>query len=493
MTNPFDRQAQCPSCGAPMIFKFAGARAQVCKHCKFVVARTDRGLVGVGRVADLVDIPTPLQLGVTGRWGGEPFVVDGRVQLDRAGAPGAPWQEIFIAFPNSGRWCWVAAAQGRWYSTSEVQVPPGACPPMNALRPGGSIQLGPHGTWQVAEVGRRRVVSGEGEMPSVAAPGVVTGYADLGGPNGAFGTIDYGDGREPPKLYLGRQIDPAVMQLDSGAPVEAAEAKSEALACPNCGGNLPIIAPGSAERIVCRYCGTASDLQQGALRALGPSPKPPQQPYVPLGAEGTLRGNRVICIGFVIRGCTVEGERYRWREYLLYAGPRVGYLWLMEEDGQWQLVTPIPPGEVQVQGGAFYKGRRYSLKQSVRADVEFVIGEFYWKVEIGESVQATEYEGPGGKVSVEQAPTEVTYSFCERLPPAELAQAFGLARPPSAAFSGGGDDVLPGTTGSSIITILVIVFIVFILIGMASCGGCAGGGGSYGTSGGFGSPSFGGK
>ena len=43
-----------------MTFKFAGARAQVCKYCKFLVARTDRGLVRVGQVADLVEIPSPL-------------------------------------------------------------------------------------------------------------------------------------------------------------------------------------------------------------------------------------------------------------------------------------------------------------------------------------------------------------------------------------------------------------------------------------------------
>lgn len=474
-----------------MTFKFAGAAAQVCKHCKFVVARTDRNLVAVGRVADLVDIPTPLQLGVSGRWGGEVFVVDGRVQLDRAGAPGAPWQEIFIAFPNTGRWCWVAAAQGRWYSTSEVPLPPGGVPPHGSLRPGHQVQLGPHGVWQVAEVGRRRVISGEGEMPSVAAPGAVTGFADIAGPNGAFGTIDYGDGREAPKLYLGAQIDPAVMQLDSGAPLEAAEAKAEALACPNCGGNLPIIVPGSAERIICRYCGTASDVKQGALQALGPSPRPPMEPYVPLGAEGTLKGMRVMCIGFVIRGCTVEGERYRWREYLLYAGPRVGYLWLMEEDGAWQFVTPIPPGEVQVSGqSATYGGNHYSFKQSVQADVEYVVGEFYWKVEIGERVRATEFQGPGGKVSVEQAPTEVTHAFCAPLSGEELATAFGLQKP------AGGDIVAAGGgCGQIAVTIIVIGFILFLLIAMASCGSCGGGGGSYGTSGGVGvgSPGFGGK
>lgn len=480
-----DRQAACPSCGAPLTFRFAGAAAQVCKHCNFVVARTDRNLVAVGRMADLVEIPSPLQLNATGRWNGEPFVVDGRVQLDRASAPGAPWQEFFIAFPQSGRWCWVAAAQGRWYSTSEVDLPPEGLPPIGSLRAGMRIQLGGHGAWTVAEVGQRRVIAGEGEMPHVAAPGAPTGFADIGGPNGAFGTIDYGDGRDiPPKLYLGQQIDPAVMQLDSGAPMQAPEAQVTALACPNCGGNLPIAAPGTSERIVCRYCGMTSDLRQGALIALAPAPRPPIEPYIPLGAEGTLRGMHVLCIGFVIRGCTVEGERYRWREYLLYAGARVGYLWLMEEDGAWSFVSPIPPGEVMIAGStAVLRGNSYSFKQSVRAEVEFVIGEFYWKVEIGEAVRATEYEGPGGKVSVEQTPEEVTYSFCESQSRKEIASAFNLASPPRAESGG---------TGSSMYGTLIVVAIVLVIIVLICASDCGGSGGGGSTGGFIGVPSFGG-
>src|SRR5262249_33459176 len=152
--------------------------------------------------------------------------------------------------------------------------------------------------------------------------------------------------------------------------------------------------------------------------------------------------------------------RYRWREYLLYAGPRVGYLWLMEEDGAWQLVTPIPPGEVQATGHlASFRGSSYGFKQSVQAEVEYVIGEFYWKVEIGERVRATEYEGPGGKLSVEEAPSEVTYSFCERLPRGELAAAFGLRAPPGAAFASGGAS---GGGANPVMTILVLAFILFI-------------------------------
>ena len=274
------------------------------------------------------------------------------------------------------------------------------------------------------------------------------------------------------------------MTLDSGTPMQAAEAKVTSVVCPNCGGNLPLVTPGQTERVVCRYCGMASDLAQGALKALGPAPKPPIEPYIALGTEGGLRGNSVICIGFTIRGCTVDGERYRWREYLLYAGSRVGYLWLMEEDGAWWLITPIPPGEVAVSGGsALYRQTPYNFKQSVRAETEYVVGEFYWKVEIGEAVQATEYEGPGGKVSVEQDAKEVTYSFCEPLPPNELATAFGIKAP------SGGTAASSSGSGCGTIIVIVIVIIILILV-LSDCGGCGGsssGGGVF-----IGGPSYGG-
>ncbi len=462
-----------------MVFRFAGAVAQVCKHCSFVVARTDRSLEPIGRMGDLVDIPTPLVLGATGRWGNEAFVVEGRVQMDRAGAPGAPWQEIFVAFPASGRWCWVAYAQGRWYATSEAPRPPHV-PPWSRMRPGARIELKGLGTFTVAEAGRRRVIAAEGELPEVPAPGAVTMFADIGAPGGRFGTIDYGDGSKPPVIFLGSQIDPASFVLDSGVPLAPAEAKVTEVRCPSCGGNLPIVAAQTTERVVCRYCGMASDLNAGVMRALRPAPRPPQLPYIPLGAEGHLRGLRVICIAFLIRGCTVEGERYRWREYLIYAGPSVGYVWLMEEDNAWSFVTTIPPGEVQDNGSMVtYRGQAYALKQSVRASVEHVVGELYWRVEIGETVQAAEYVGPGGKVSVEKAETEVTTSFVASMSGAEVAAAFRLAPPPRPSMASS------PTQLNVYVTIALVIFFLFV----AFASDCEGGGGYVPG----GSPSFGGK
>jgi hypothetical protein len=463
-----------------MTFKFAGARAQVCKYCKFLVARTDRGLSSLGHMADLVEIPSALAVGFGGYWGGKRFEVEGRVQLDRVGAASAPWQEFFITLPESGAGYWIASAQGRWYWTQEVRPAP-QLPSLGMLHPGAPVMLPGAGPVTITEVGRRRTVSAEGELPNVAPPGAVTPFADFGGAGGVFGTLDYGDGQSiAPALFLGKQFDPATFKLDSGTPLDAPAAEVKECTCPTCGGSLPLASPGTTERIVCRYCGAISDLRQGHLSVLGQAPKPPVQPYIPLGSVGTLRGKQVTMIGFVMRGTWVDGEHYGWREYLLYAGPSDGYVWLTEEDDKWQLVMPVPPADVQFAGDtALMAGKRYRFKQSVHAQVDYVVGEFYWKVAIGESVEATEYKGPDGIVSVERDSNEVNTSFCYPMKASDIGRAFNIAPPPSMSFVTDGDPERASKKIRQIVTIVVILVIIVILISaMDDCDG-GGSGGVY--------------
>ena len=488
-----DRQAPCPSCASPVTFKFAGARSVVCEFCNAVVARTDRGYEMQGRMAALLELPSNIDHGSEGDWGGQRFECTGRIQLDRVGQASAPWQEFMLWFPHSDQTTWVAKAQGKWYATSEVHQPP-PLPAYQSLRPGGQVNLGQYGTFVVAEVSQRKVVAGSGSLPNVPKPGVVTTYADISGQGGQFGTIDYGDGSEPAVLYMGKQFDPAEISLDSGFPIDQPQAETASCECPSCGANLPIQSQ-QTERVVCQYCGTASDLNQGNLSALGPSPKPPIAPYIPIGAKGNFRGADYVLVGFMIRSCFVEGVQYSWREYLLFGGESVGYRWLMEEDGKWSFVESLEAGEVMDSGNsASFRGAMYSFKQQVQANVDYVIGEFYWKVEIGESVEATEFQGPGGKVSRERSPREVVYTFVSNVNPSELA-AFGVAPPPApfggfgggggGSFGGGGNNFITedGELGPLGMVVLAVVLIcICLILSMGDCGG---------TGGTFGGPSFG--
>ena len=56
--------ANCPSCGAPVEFKSGQSIVVICNYCHSAVARTDRGLQDVGKVAELVETSSPLDVGL---------------------------------------------------------------------------------------------------------------------------------------------------------------------------------------------------------------------------------------------------------------------------------------------------------------------------------------------------------------------------------------------------------------------------------------------
>ncbi len=373
------------------------------------------------------------------------FRVAGRMQYDRADAPGAPWQEFYLELDGGAHWAWLASAQGNWYMMSLYEHPL-VLPTLAQAAPGVTLRLAGGELFTITERSARRPISAEGELPFPFEPGVVESYADLSGAvGGAFGTLDYGstqaaqsrtEAPPPPQVYFGRRIDPRAIAVDgssTGGAMAAPAAALTALKCPGCSGDLPLAAPDRTERVVCRYCGTLSDVNQGALYALKKLPLPTTQPMIALGSMGTLRGQEVTVVGFMERGTTDEDDdRYRWREYLLYAAPGAGgpggFVFLLEEDGRWEHIVPIGTGELGRPDPEtrLFRNQTFRLKQSVVADVESVLGEFYWKVEVGETVQSTEWEGPKrAKVSEEQNLVEISCSLSSPIVPAELRHAFG--------------------------------------------------------------------
>src|SRR5687767_1319984 len=109
-------QAICPGCGAEVVFA-TGAPLRVCDHCNSVVARGDRDVENLGKVVDLVDTRSPLELYQSGTYRDARFTLVGRTQL--AHAKGGLWDEWYAAF-DDGRWGWLAEAEGRFYMTFTV-------------------------------------------------------------------------------------------------------------------------------------------------------------------------------------------------------------------------------------------------------------------------------------------------------------------------------------------------------------------------------------
>ncbi|NOY90702.1 MAG: DUF4178 domain-containing protein [Deltaproteobacteria bacterium] len=417
------RKGACPNCGGPIEFKLGSAGAQICPYCRHSIVRTDREFSSLGKVADLVPTTPGMSVGDRGSVEGNEFVVGGRLQLDHGAGP---WDEWYIEFSDR-RWAWMAQAQGRWYVTSEV--PAEGLPAYQTMAPGQSGVLPGAGSasWTVGERGESVLVSAEGELPLPTTPGERGFYVDLSSPGGGYATIDYGDGNEAPRLYVGRSVPAESVVLTKKAIGPRAEQKVDLgkLSCPVCGAPVPLAVPASTERAACQSCHSLLDLSQGNLKLLAQQSAPRREPALPIGSKGTLDGEELLCIGFMIRSTWVDGERFEWLEHLLYC--EGGYRWLVEDSGHFTYVKSIEPGEANVAGlTAKYRGKLYRLFSQVEGTVEYVLGEFYWKVNVGDSAALADYIAPPRILSTERTPRELNISEGRYVSGKELHAAFGV-------------------------------------------------------------------
>ncbi|MFL6248848.1 MAG: DUF4178 domain-containing protein [Thermoanaerobaculia bacterium] len=455
--------ANCPSCGAPITFAIGSSAVVVCSHCNSVVARTDRGLESHGQVADLIDTDSPIRTGVAGKYKGNGFRITGRTQLRHQA--GGVWDEWYAAF-DDGRWGWVAEAQGRFYVTFQVAAD---APRLEELQLGAPVHA--VDGLVAAEIGEAKVISAEGELPWSPKPGGVYAYADLTGDDQRFATIDYSE--EPPIVFKGKESSLAELGIaESDLPGGGKRITTTALNCPNCGGALELRAPDQAERIWCPYCGAGLDVTRGKLKMFGLLKKKRVEPAIPLGSSGTIEGDVYVISGFMQRAVKFDIEYY-WTEYLLYNRAK-GYRWLVHSDDHWSFVTPLRPGEVQdpstvsyIAKSVYYDGRTYKLFQEATAKVTYVVGEFYWRVAVGESVDTVDYIAPPFGISKEVTTSgarELSYSHARYMFTDEVAQAFNvrdLTRPtivgPMQPFTG-------PRLGKTWVTMLMLLLLTAIVL-----------------------------
>ena len=501
----------CPNCGSSIEFRAGSSLSLVCKYCKHVVVRTDRDLQNLGRVADVAFSDAALSPGDSGTFRGRSFSIEGRLVLQHP--QGGTWEEYFAVFSDAGRQnnAWISEAQGFWQVVSAVEV---QAPPIQSLQPQMQVPLGQYGIFVVGEKNEGTFLSGEGELPFAAAPGTKRLFVDLSAAGGGWASIDYGDGTKAPQVYVGVQTTLAEFQIrERGGDRPVAKIATKAITCGSCGAPLPVLSPGT-ERAACVHCNAITDvkLQQVVAR----QGQARERPSIALGTKGILpvpdaRGlsnAEWTVLGYVERSTGAMGgdDWFGWQEYLLY-NVQHGYRWLVFDEGVFYLVTPLAAGDIDASRAPLFvrmNNVHFRQRNQQQARVDFVLGEFYWKVEVGETVWAEDFENGRQIISSEKNQTEISWSHGVVVPTPVVAQAFGYQPkataygvPEAAAFGGGGNFIAP-SGGMSSGLVIAIVLIVILVLAMASCGACAGGGGSGSSSGfrgvgGSSSGGFGGK
>ncbi len=428
--------ANCPQCGAQVKFHAAASVLAVCEYCTATLMRHGEALEHIGKMAELQDDPTLIQIGSEGVYQGVHFGVIGRIQMRyEAGL----WNEWHIMFDDM-KTGWLGEAAGEFYVTFEQPVAL-APPPFNAINVEDKIDIGGR-FYTVTNLESATCIAGQGELPFSVGPGYAAPVVDLQ-LDDAFATIDYSDADDGiTRVYVGERINARDLKLGNlrdprDAPdVLAPKHKAEAFNCPSCAAPFAL-SSGKIQTYGCASCGSILDTSDKKVQLVAKAQEAMSYPLrIALGAKGKfksaldLAGKPVSnpeweAIGHMRRA---SDAGFSWSEYLLF-NPEAGYAWLSESDGHWSLSRNVEKIPKVLGLNAFYKSESLDHFQNYTASVQHVLGEFYWRVKVGDSVLVDDYIAPLRMLSREKIPNEVNWSIGTYLTPEEVRQAFNVKTP----------------------------------------------------------------
>jgi hypothetical protein len=221
-----------------------------------------------------------------------------------------------------------------------------------------------------------------------------------------------------------------------GAPV------TKGFNCSNCGAAVELRALTHARAVVCTSCGAILDPKDPNVHILQSAQlKEAIHPDIPLGSRGTWHDHPWEVVGFQRRSIDVDGIRYAWDEYVLF-NPYRGFRYLSNYEGHWNDISTIRERLEPIALGrgstVYYSGEVYGHFQSATARTDFVLGEFPWRVRVGDLVEVSDFIAPPHLLSSERTDDEVTWSQGLYTDADRIWKAFsvpGTPRTPSGVFA----------------------------------------------------------
>ncbi|MET3108398.1 uncharacterized protein (DUF983 family) [Oxalobacteraceae bacterium GrIS 2.11] len=396
----------CPSCGAQIQFKSTASVMAVCEYCKTMVLKDVDSVKNLGKMSDVLEDYSPIQIGTSGVFGGVAFNVIGRIQLRYTDGM---WNEWYLIYDN-GKTAWLGDASGQYTLTSEV---PGATgfPAFEAMIPAHTYPINGY-PYTASDVRTADCIGGQGELPFKVGQGYQAKVADLRNARG-FVTLDYSDS-EQPKVYVGQAVtlDELKCQLlrdddQVNAASEKFKGKVDTLACPHCGSSSTFL-PGLTSTTICPSCHSQLDTSSSVAQvlAIGKSVSDVSTTLA-LGAKANINGRPYQIIG-IMR--LADNENTVWTEYLLHS-PKTGFFWIIETNEGWARALVMddwpawPQEDTAVLGGTtFKKLYRYPAR------VIFAVGAFNWRVAVGYTTENVEFQNGQIKLAAEITRSEITWS-----------------------------------------------------------------------------------
>jgi hypothetical protein len=441
-------------------FRSAQSTHAVCGYCQSTVVRDGETLSRIGKMAELFDDHSPMQLLASGTWNKQGFTLVGRLQYRYREGTWTEWHALLA----DGRSAWLSDDNGAYVFTLPLNAQR-ELPTADRFRVGGTTAINGK-TFSVASNETVSLISAQGELPHLPALGQEFSVVDLRSGEGEVLSVDYGPALAggTPALSLGRSVLLEDLKLSGLRDEVAKEEKGQEFSCPNCGATVAVTLA-STKSITCASCHSIIDLSQGVGAQLQHAIQDaPVAPLIPLGSQGILQGVSWQVVGFQNRLGTEpnDDESFGWNEYLLFNQKR-GFCFLVDSQEGWSLVKPTTGAPIMGDSkgqSASYLGTRYQLKDSYRAQATYVAGEFYWRVQRGQITQNRDFVNGANLLSLEQTPTEAVWSSGSMISSELVAKAFKLEGQ-QAMFTR--SDVAPFSADNSQRLRNVIIMVVLLL------------------------------
>jgi hypothetical protein len=445
------QNVSCPGCGAPVQFRSHASVLAVCEYCKTTILKDADSVRNLGKMSDVLEDYSPIQLGTSGEFLGQGFTVIGRIQLRYSAGM---WNEWFVLF-DDGKTAWLGDSSGL-YTLTEEKSNGKNLPAFDAIVPARSYGIDGK-NYIAAEVRSAECIGGQGELPLQVGKGWKAHVADFRC-GSSFLTLDYSDVMSEPdlgasipythgtpsdgkavvpdkssaneaKIYIGQAVTLGQLKCqllrDDDLIKEGAgkfRGKIDRLDCPSCGSNVSYL-PGLTTNLVCPGCHSQLDASSSTAEVLAAGDRMAQmQTTLALGAKATISGMRHELIG-VIKCC--DDENTTWTEYLLY-NPRAGFLWLIETDEGWARAKVQDEWPNWPQGDTATLGTLTFRKLfGYTATVVFAAGAFNWRVSVGDKSNVVEFESGQNRLAAEVTSQEMTWSKSSPVAADQIRAWFG--------------------------------------------------------------------
>jgi len=421
----------CPSCGAPVAFRSHASVLAVCEYCRATVVKELDTVRDLGKMSEVLEDYSRIQLGTAGIVGGRSFTVVGRIQL-RYDA--GMWNEWYVLFDDAGDG-WLGDASGQYTMTTRRELP-ADWPAFEAVQVTRQYDLG-FGPYVASDKRVATCTGGQGELPFRVGQGWEARVADFRrGPS--FATLDYSDGPAP-LLYAGNAVTLEGMKcqlLRDDDQIKASagkvRGKVDLLQCPSCGTSIRYL-PGLAANCVCPSCSTRLDASSPKVEVLLKGEEHERVQFtLSLGAVAKIGGQAYQVLGAMRRE---DNEGESWDEYLLYStqGP---FFWLVETSEGWsrsQVMDDWPTPPLPAMHTVQVDGVDYTRTWVYQARVVYAAGAFNWRVAAGDMVNVAEYEHGQNGLASEYTKDELTWSRSSPVADDQVRAWFNLA--PSKAAS----------------------------------------------------------